>query len=78
MWLVSSDVTGERDESRIGVGAIYVIDPAGEVVAQVRTGTTGMAIVQIDPQETATATSLRNGPRQMRGDNGAAGVGARV
>jgi predicted amidohydrolase len=50
MWLVSSDVTGERDESRIGLGPTGVIDPAGEVVAQVRTGTTGMAVIQIDPQ----------------------------
>jgi hypothetical protein len=40
----------KRDESRIGLGPTCVIDPAGEVVAQVRTGTTGMAIIQIDPQ----------------------------
>ena len=49
MWLISADVTGERDESRIGLGPTCVIDPIGQVVAQVRTGTTGMAIMEIDP-----------------------------
>ncbi|MFC4017075.1 carbon-nitrogen hydrolase family protein [Micromonospora sp. GCM10011542] len=49
MWLISADVTGERDESRIGLGPTCVIDPVGQVVAQVRTGTTGMATIEIDP-----------------------------
>lgn len=49
MWLISADVTGERDESRIGLGPTCVIDPAGQVVAQVRTGTTGIATIDIEP-----------------------------
>jgi hypothetical protein len=28
LWLVSADVTGERDESRIGLGPTCVVDPA--------------------------------------------------
>ncbi|MFB9238335.1 carbon-nitrogen hydrolase family protein [Plantactinospora siamensis] len=49
MWLASADVTGERDEQRIGLGPTCVIDPAGRVVAQVPTGTTGMAVAEIPP-----------------------------
>ncbi|HEX8345472.1 MAG TPA: carbon-nitrogen hydrolase family protein [Actinoplanes sp.] len=49
MWLVSSDVTGQRDESRIGLGPTCVINPAGHVVARVPTGSTGMAITDISP-----------------------------
>jgi predicted amidohydrolase len=44
LWLVSADVTGRRDESRIGLGPTCVIDPAGQVVAQVPDGATGMAV----------------------------------
>jgi predicted amidohydrolase len=50
MWLVSSDVTGERDESRIGLGPTSVLSPTGAVLARVPTGTTGMAILDIDPR----------------------------
>jgi predicted amidohydrolase len=49
MWLVSADVTGERDKSRIGLGPTCVINPAGNVVTQGPTGMTGMAIAEIDP-----------------------------
>ncbi|WP_155371182.1 carbon-nitrogen hydrolase family protein [Catellatospora vulcania] len=42
LWLVSADVTGERDELRVGYGPTSVLSPAGEVVAQVPLGTTGM------------------------------------
>ncbi|MDQ0577264.1 carbon-nitrogen hydrolase family protein [Agromyces albus] len=35
MWLVSSDVTGARDAERVGWGPTSVINPRGEVVAQV-------------------------------------------
>jgi predicted amidohydrolase len=49
MWLVSADVTGERDGTRIGLGPTCAVDPAGRVVAQVPTGTTGMAIAEIRP-----------------------------
>jgi predicted amidohydrolase len=49
MWLVSADVTGRRDAARLGLGPTCVIDPAGRVVAQVPTGTTGIAVAEIDP-----------------------------
>jgi 5-aminopentanamidase len=47
MWLVSADVTGDRDETRTGLGPTCVINPEGEVVVQVPTGTTGMVIADI-------------------------------
>jgi predicted amidohydrolase len=47
MWLVSADVTGERDDTRVGLGPTCVINPAGQVVAQVPAGVTGMAIAEI-------------------------------
>jgi predicted amidohydrolase len=48
MWLVSADVTGERDGARIGLGPTCAINPAGQVVTQVPTGATGMAIAEIN------------------------------
>lgn len=48
MWLVSADVTGERDGNRVGLGPTCVINPAGHVLDQVPTGATGMAIADID------------------------------
>jgi predicted amidohydrolase len=47
MWLVSADVTGERDPTRIGLGPTCVIDPTGEVVAQVPAGKAGIAIAEL-------------------------------
>jgi predicted amidohydrolase len=47
MWLASADVTGERDDTRVGLGPTCVIDPAGRVVAQVPPGVAGMAIAEI-------------------------------
>jgi predicted amidohydrolase len=47
MWLVSADVTGERDSTRIGLGPTCAINPAGQVVIQVPAGTCGMAIAEI-------------------------------
>ena len=44
MWLVSADVTGERDRTRIGLGPTCVINPSGQVVSQVPIATTGMAV----------------------------------
>jgi predicted amidohydrolase len=35
MWLASADVTGQRDEHRVGYGPTSVISPSGAVVAQV-------------------------------------------
>jgi predicted amidohydrolase len=49
LWIVSADVTGERGESRIGLGPTGFLDPAGRVVAQVPTGTTGMVTAEIPP-----------------------------
>jgi hypothetical protein len=51
MWLVSADLTGERDQFRVGLGPTCVIDPAGSVVTQVPIGTTGMAVVDVHPVE---------------------------
>ncbi|MEV0131422.1 carbon-nitrogen hydrolase family protein [Dactylosporangium sp. NPDC050688] len=47
MWLVSADVTGERDEHRIGYGPTSIINPLGEVVAQVPLLTTGIVIADV-------------------------------
>jgi len=46
VWLLSSDVTGERD-GRISYGPTAVIDPGGRVVEQVPLMTTGMALADI-------------------------------
>jgi len=48
MWLVSADVTGERDEHRVGWGPTSVISPGAEVVAQMPLMTTGMVVADID------------------------------
>lgn len=48
MWLASADVTGQRDESRIGLGPTCVTAPTGQVVAQVPLGTVGIAIAEIN------------------------------
>jgi predicted amidohydrolase len=47
MWLASADVTGRRGEDRIGYGPTAVLNPAAQVIAQVRTMTTGMAKAEI-------------------------------
>jgi predicted amidohydrolase len=47
VWLVSADVTGARDEHRVGCGPTSVINPRGEVVAQVPLMTTGMVVADI-------------------------------
>lgn len=50
MWLVSADVTGARDAHRVGYGPTSVINPHGEVVAQVPLMTPGMVVADIaDP-----------------------------
>ena len=52
MWLVSSDVTGQRGEDRIGLGPTCAIDPSGTVVAQVPLGSPGAVTVQIPASST--------------------------
>lgn len=47
MWLVSSDVTGARDEFRIGYGPTSIMNPQGEVVAQVPLMNMGMVVADI-------------------------------
>lgn len=46
MWLISSDVTGERD-GRLALGPTAVISPAGEVVTEVALGETGLVTAEI-------------------------------
>jgi predicted amidohydrolase len=48
LWLISSDITGERD-GRISYGPTAVIDPNGSVLAQVPLLQTGMVIAAIKP-----------------------------
>jgi 5-aminopentanamidase len=50
LWLVSADVTGERGEDRVAYGPTSVLNPRGEVVAQVPLMTTGMVAADLDPQ----------------------------
>jgi len=61
MWLVSADVTGKRDETRIGYGPTSIIDPRGETVARVPLMTTGMAVADID----LDAAGLTSGQGQV-------------
>src|SRR4029079_12981004 len=49
MWLVSADVTGARDASRIGHVPTSIMNPYADVVAQVPTMTVGMVAVGISP-----------------------------
>ncbi len=49
MWLISADVdvTGQRDEHRIGHGPTSVMNPGAEVIAQVPSLTVGMAVAEV-------------------------------
>ncbi|GAA1654698.1 carbon-nitrogen hydrolase family protein [Actinoplanes couchii] len=46
LWLAAADITGTRD-GRLALGPTCVLNPDGEVVAQVPTGTTGMATFRL-------------------------------
>ena len=46
VWMLSSDVTGER-EGRIAYGSTSVINPDGEIIRQVPFMETGMIIVEV-------------------------------
>jgi predicted amidohydrolase len=49
LWLISADVTGERDD-RVAWGPTAVLNPAGEVVAQLPLGTPGLLVFDL-PRE---------------------------
>jgi predicted amidohydrolase len=49
VWLVSADVTGARDESRVAFGPTSVMNPNAEVLAQVPTMSVGMVVASIEP-----------------------------
>jgi predicted amidohydrolase len=49
MWLVSADVTGARDDTRIGCGPTSIMNPRAELVAQVPLMTVGMVTADIQP-----------------------------
>lgn len=46
LWLISADVTGERDD-RVGWGPTAVLNPAGEVAAQLPLDQTGLLIFDL-------------------------------
>lgn len=46
LWILSADVTGERDD-RIGYGPTSLISPSGSVVAQVPLHKTGMIVHEV-------------------------------
>jgi predicted amidohydrolase len=54
MWLVSADVTGERDEDRVAYGPTSVMNPEAEVIAQVPTMSVGMVVASIEPGSRAS------------------------
>jgi predicted amidohydrolase len=47
LWLASADVTGTRGNGRLGLGPTCVMNPAGEIVAEVPRGVVGMAVAEI-------------------------------
>lgn len=47
LWLASADVTGERGGTHLGLGPTCVLNPAGEIVAEVPPGKTGMAVAEV-------------------------------
>ncbi|WP_127503519.1 carbon-nitrogen hydrolase family protein [Actinoplanes solisilvae] len=47
MWLASADVTGERGGTHLALGPTCVLNPAGEIVAEVPRGVVGMAVADV-------------------------------
>ena len=47
VWIVSADITGERDDY-VSYGPTAVIDPSGSVVVQVPLSETGMVMAEIE------------------------------
>jgi predicted amidohydrolase len=56
LWLVSADVTGERD-GRISWGPTAVLNPAGEVVAQLPFEKTGLLVFDIPCRRKSSRSS---------------------
>lgn len=57
MWLISADVTGQRDDQRIGYGPTSVISPQAEVIAQVPLMTVGLVTAEVGPAPHVTGTA---------------------
>lgn len=53
LWLISADVTGERD-GRLAWGPTAVLNPAGEVVAQLPLGEPGLLVYDLPEPSGAT------------------------
>jgi 5-aminopentanamidase len=49
LWLVRSDVTGDRGDTHLALGPTSIMTPAGEVLTQVPTGTVGVVTAEIYP-----------------------------
>jgi hypothetical protein len=64
MWLISADVTGQRDDQRIGYGPTSVISPQANVIAQVPLMTVGLVTAEVgpDPQVSGTVVNPTPGP----------------
>lgn len=57
LWLMSSDVTGERD-GQVAWGPTAVLNPAGEVVAQLPLGAPGLLLFDIPVVETGRTSDI--------------------
>ena len=57
LWMLSADVTGERD-GRLAVGPTSVIDPSGEVAAQLPLGAPGLLVFDLPPAEMSEKSDL--------------------
>lgn len=56
LWLLSADVTGERD-GRISWGPTAVLNPAGEVAAQLPLGEPGLLVFDLPDSSAAIAAT---------------------
>ncbi|MES2340215.1 MAG: carbon-nitrogen hydrolase family protein [Pseudomonadota bacterium] len=57
LWLISADVTGERD-GRVAWGPTAVLDPQGEVVAQLPLDQPGLLVFEMPVGDAATRVPL--------------------
>jgi predicted amidohydrolase len=56
MWLISADVTGQRDDQRVGYGPTSVISPQANVIAQVPLMTVGLVTAEVGPDPHVSGT----------------------